>query len=459
VTDWSHRRVVVIGLGRQGKALTRYLAQRGARVVVSDIRSASALETAREELAGVRVEYSFGGHPPELLDGADLVCLSGGVPADLPLAQQALKRGIPLSNDSQVFLEACAAPTIGITGSAGKTTTTALVGRMAQLHAHASGRHAWVGGNIGRSMLEDLDSIRPDDLVVMELSSFQLELMTRSPHIAAVLNITPNHLDRHKTMKAYASAKQRILDYQSAQDLAVLGRDDPGAWCLADRVKGRRLAFGRDLPAAEDGAAIEAGQVVVHNGGEAETICRTDEIRLRGAHNQLNAAAACAIALGAGIPAGVMRSAILDFQGEPHRLQLVRTFEGVDWYDDSIATTPERAIAAILSFDEPIVLLAGGRDKDLDWDEFARLVSVRVDHLILFGEAAGKIHKAMQASSEATRQYTLDISPDLRAAFEAAARRAAPGDVVLLSPGGTSFDEFVDFAARGDRYAELVRAL
>ncbi len=210
-------------------------------MVVSDIRSANALEHAREELAGVSVEYSFGGHPPELLDGADLLCLSGGVPADLPLAQQALERGIPLGNDSQVFLEACPAPTIGITGSAGKTTTTALVGRMAQLHARATGRRAWVGGNIGRSMLEDLDSIRPDDLVVMELSSFQLELMTRSPHVAAVLNITPNHLDRHKTMRAYAAAKQRILDYQSARDLAVLGRDDPpvpGVWPIASRAGG-----------------------------------------------------------------------------------------------------------------------------------------------------------------------------------------------------------------------------
>jgi len=289
-------------------------------VVVSDIRSANALEQAREELAGLRVEYSFGGHPPELLDGADLLCLSGGVPADLPLAQQALERGIPLSNDSQVFLEACPAPTIGITGSAGKTTTTALVGRMAQLHADATGRRAWVGGNIGRPMLEDLDSIRPDDLVVMELSSFQLELMTRSPHLAAVLNLTPNHLDRHKTMQAYAAAKQRILDFQSSNDLAVLGRDDPGAWALAGIVKGRRLAFGRDLPLGDDGASIESGQIVLRHGGQGEAICRLEDIRLRGVHNQLNVAAARAIALGAGIPADVMHSAILAYHGEPHRL-------------------------------------------------------------------------------------------------------------------------------------------
>lgn len=428
-------------------------------MVVSDIRSADALEQGREELAGLRVEYSFGGHPPELLDGADLLCLSGGVPADLPLAQQALERGIPLSNDSQVFLEACPAPTIGITGSAGKTTTTALLGRMAQLHADATARRAWVGGNIGRSMLQDLDSIGPDDLVVMELSSFQLELMTRSPHLAAVLNITPNHLDRHKTMRAYAAAKQRILDFQSPKDLAVLGRDDPGAWALAERVKGRRLAFGRNLPRGDDGASIEAGEIVLHHGGLAETICQAEDIRLRGVHNQLNVAAACAIALGMDIPAGTMRTAILVYEGEPHRLQLVREVGGVAWYDDSIATTPERAMAAIHSFDGPIVLLAGGRDKGLDWKEFARLASARVDHLILFGEAAEKIRKVMQSTADASRRYTTDICPNLETAVGAAVRRAEPGDVVLLSPGGTSFDEFDDFVARGERFAGLVRAL
>ena len=199
-------------------------------MIVTDQKPAASLASSIDELDGLPVEFVLGGHPPTLLEGADLLCLSGGVPADLPLAQQARERGLAVTNDSQIFVDASPAPTIGITGSAGKTTTTALVGRMAERHAEVTGARAWIGGNIGRPMLEDLGLIRADDFVVMELSSFQLELMTTSPNVAAVLNLTPNHLDRHRTMTAYTEAKARILTTQEPDDAAVLGQDDPGAW-------------------------------------------------------------------------------------------------------------------------------------------------------------------------------------------------------------------------------------
>lgn len=457
--EWSGRRVVILGLARQGKALARYLAQRGAQVTVSDLKRPQALTAELDELEDLSLRFILGGHPPELLDGADLVCLSGGVPADLPLAHQARERAIPLTNDSQIFLEACPAPTIGITGSAGKTTTTALVGRMAEAYLAGSGRRSWVGGNIGRPLLADLPEIGAQDWVVLELSSFQLELMSISTHLAAILNVTPNHLDRHGTMAAYRVAKARLLDFQTDADVAVIGREDPGAWALRQRVRGRLVSFGRQPVEAGEGAWVESGQITMRIDTEVRQVCPVGAIRLRGEHNLLNVIAACALAGAAGFSPEAIEAAIRDFQGVPHRLEFVRRWRQADWYNDSIATTPERARAAIRSFDEPLVLLAGGRDKDLPWEEFARLVAQRVRHLILFGEAGPKILQAVEAADARRQGVQIDIFPGLDPAVEAAARVVHPGEVVLLAPGGTSFDEFVDFAARGDRFRALVEAL
>ena len=459
MADWAGKRVVVVGLARQGKALARYLTQQGAHVTVTDQKSASALAQALDELQGLRVDFVLGGHPPTLLEGMDLVCLSGGVPADLPLAQQARQRGLTVTNDSQIFVNASPAPTIGITGSAGKTTTTALVGRMAELQAQAAGVRAWIGGNIGRPMLEDLGLIQPHDFVVMELSSFQLEVMSSSPNVAAVLNVTPNHLDRHKTMAAYTEAKARILMAQEPDDAAVLGHDDPGAWALRPRARGALWSFGRERPPEGRGASFGDGLVVLHDGGQPQVVLPVGEVQLRGEHNLQNVAAACAIAAAAGITIECMRQAIRGFRGVEHRLEWVRRVNGADWYNDSIATAPERALAALRSFSEPIVLLAGGRDKDLPWDAWAEEVTRRVDHLILFGEAAPKIAAALQPFAGRSRPMTTDRCTGLEQAVQAAAQRAETGDVVLLSPGGTSFDAFADFAERGDRFRALVRDL
>ncbi len=475
MASWEGRQVLIIGAGRQGVALARYLARHGARVVLNDRRPLEALAAAREQLADLPVQWATGGHPLSLLENTDLVCPSGGVPLELPLIREAVRRGIPLSNEAQIFMEAAPCPVVGITGSAGKTTTTTLVGRMAasaaeaahavsHSHEHGEGlprrwRKVWVGGNIGNPLIAEVDAMSPDDLAVLELSSFQLELMRLSPAVAAVLNITPNHLDRHGTMAAYTAAKARILDFQNPADVAVLGWEDPGAWALRDRVAGRLLVFGlTPPPPGLDGAFLADDTLALREGGQTTRLFPRSLVRLRGEHNLRNVLAAAAVAHALGLTPAHMRAGVEGFTGVPHRLELVRVLDGVAWYNDSIATAPERAMAALRSFDEPLVLLAGGRDKKLPWDAWAALVRQRVRVLVLFGEAADLILQALARAEgplpkKVLRCHTLEEA--VRAAYHA----AEPGDVVLLSPGGTSYDAFRDFAERGERFRAWVNAL
>jgi len=482
------RRVVVLGLARQGTALARWLAGQGAQVTVSDAKPASALGDALRSLEGRSIRFELGGHPLSLLDRCDLLCLSGGVPIDLPIVVEAVKRGVPLANDAQLFVERCPATIIGITGSAGKTTTTALVGEMARSAGPLRATQertlerplglVWVGGNIGNPLIGDLNSIAKSDVVVMELSSFQLEIMTSSPPVAAVLNVTPNHLDRHPSMEAYIAAKARILDFQSPQDTAVLGYADPVARSLASRVRGKVRFFVGDvgdwsrLPDSLPHAVVKDGHVVLVE-DRAVRVCALSDIRLRGDHNVLNVLAACALAGAVGISPEAMREAIIGFRGVAHRLQRVRELNGVTYYDDSIATAPERLVAAIKSFHEPIVLLAGGRDKHLPWAEAAEVIPRRVRQLIVFGEMAELVERAVSVSatgvashnpSHKLQERTLALEgvhrvESLADAVKKAAEVARPGDVVLLAPGGTSFDAFKDFVERGDTFQEYVRAL
>jgi UDP-N-acetylmuramoylalanine--D-glutamate ligase len=535
--NWNDQKVVILGAARQGTALAHYLAQHGAQVVLNDNRPDSSLVSARESLADLitegKVACVFGGHPFSLLDGIDCLFISGGVPLTLPIIEEAQKRGIQLSNDSQIFLETAPCQTIGITGSAGKTTTTTLVGRMAEAaqtneerrrtkdegrrtEEGASGdsgsadgasdvrhsssvigrsssvfRRVFVGGNIGNPLISVVDKMTPDDLAILELSSFQLEIMDRSPQVAAILNVTPNHLDRHGTMQAYTAAKARILEFQRATDIAVLGRDDPGAWSQRKKVQGRLLSFGlSELPPVQEGTFLGGDELYLRTfkgegigdrgspnplspiSSDVRLMSRED-IQLRGEHNLLNVLAACAIAAAAGLPVEAMRAGVEGFYGVPHRLEFVRSWSGADWYNDSIATAPERAMAAIRSFEEPLVLLAGGRDKKLPWDEFAELVHSRVDHLIIFGEAAELILQAMdrqtthkptngrskEPEESLNRRVSITLAKDLREAVQSAAQIVQPGDVVLLSPGGTSFDEFSDFEERGEWFRKLVMDL
>jgi UDP-N-acetylmuramoylalanine--D-glutamate ligase len=450
-------RVVILGLGRQGTALARWLVRQGAEVTVSDRQPAERLGRFLQALEGLPVRYVLGDHPLSLLEGCDLLCLSGGVPLDIPIVQEAVRRGIPLANDAQLFLERCRGWTAGITGTSGKTTTTALVGAMCQ----AAGFRTWVGGNIGNPLIEFVEEIGPEDRVILELSSFQLEIMTVSPRVAAVLNIAPNHLDRHKTMEAYIAAKQRILDFQDVEDVAVLGYDDPNARSLAAAVRGRLRFFSREREVAR-GAFLREGTLFLRLGSEAWPICRVEEVRLRGRHNLWNVLAAAAVAGSLGADIGAIREAVLTFSGVPHRLERVREVRGVLYVNDSIATTPERVRVALEAFEEPIVLLAGGRDKGLPWEETAEVIARRVRVLIAFGELGDRIVEAARAARARADGVVLEHLERVATLEEAVARAAGlarPGEVVLLSPGGTSFDAYRDFEERGMHFRQLVEAL
>lgn len=448
---------MIVGAGRQGVASAAYLAADGARVTLTDARSAAHLQAARQQLGALDIDWRLGGHPAEMLDDADLLVLSGGVPSDLPLVQDALARGIPISNDSQLFLQLAPCQVIGITGSAGKTTTTMLVGRMLKAMEGGQVRRAWVGGNIGNPLITDIGQMTENDIAVMELSSFQLEWMTRAPHIAAILNIAPNHLDRHATMQAYVAAKAHILDFQTAADIAILNRQDTATWALSERASGRVWAFGHDeLPAGQLGAFVRGDAVWLRNEEGERAVLPLEDIELIGEHNQLNVVAAVTIAAAAGASAEAIQNGVRGFRGAPHRLEWVRSLNGVDWYNDSIATAPQRAEAALRAFGRPMVLLLGGRDKGLPWEGLAQLAAQKARHIVLFGEAAPMLAEVFK--KEAPTLASTQV-PDLSTGVQAAAAAAQPGDLVLLSPGGTSFDEFVDFEARGERFRQLVNEL
>lgn len=446
------KRIIILGLARQGKALARFAAAVGAKVVVSDMRRAEKLTDILDELQDLGIEYVLGEHPLSLLDGADVLAISGGVSLEMPLVQQAIQRGITLTNDSQEFMSRCQAESIGITGSAGKTTTTALTGVMSQM----AGRRTWVGGNIGRPLIADLDKMGPDDVVVQELSSFQLEIWQQSPHIAAVLNITPNHLDRHKTMAAYVNAKANILRFQKENDVAILSADDPGARSLSALVKGQMRLFSTRYP-VQEGAFVHEGQVWLRNGKD-QVVCNVDEIRLRGAHNIANVLAAALLADSAGVPLDAIRKAITTFGGVEHRLEFVAAVNGVQYINDSIATAPERVMAALNAYHEPLILLAGGRDKDMVWDEWVSRVQQRCKVVVLFGDLAEMLEKRLSPQSTVLSPHIVRVET-LAEAVGAAAKLAVPGDVVLLSPGGTSYDAFTDFEERGKVFRELVKRL
>jgi UDP-N-acetylmuramoylalanine--D-glutamate ligase len=456
--DWQGKRVVIIGAARQGIALARYLARHGASVLLNDRRSREELSAEMESLANYEIIWAAGSHSPDILNPRpDMVCVSGGVPLNNPLVVLARQNQIQLSNDTQIFMDAVPCKTVGITGSAGKTTTTTLVGRMAQADVSRQYHHIWVGGNIGDPLLNYVDDMRTDDLAILEISSFQSELMTTSPNIAAILNITPNHLDRHGTMESYIQAKAHTIDYQLPDDTAVLGRDDQAAWSLAENIHGHLFSFGfSSLPEGQDGAYIENNNFFIRQGTQTTQLPVADQIELRGDHNRLNTLAACTIAHAVGLGPETMRAGVTGFHGVPHRLEYIRTWRGAQWYNDSIATAPERTIAAIKAFSTPIILLLGGRDKDLPWDELSRLIHQRVDHVIIFGEAAQKIQSAIGQSQPGSRPFSITRVEKCREAVTAASRFAQPGFVILFSPGGTSYDEFKDFEERGERFRQWV---
>lgn len=494
---YAGQRVAILGMARQGAALARFMLTEGAHVTLSDTRSESQLAGICAELqcfaaalaagngaaasGADRLKFVLGGHPFDLLERLDLLCLSGGVSPAIPIVQEAVRRGIPLSNDGALTLRHCPAAIVGVTGSAGKTTTTTLTGLMLE----ASGLVTHVGGNIGTPLIDRLDAIGPGDKVVMELSSFQLELFDRSPAVAALLNITPNHLDRHPSMSHYAAAKANILRFQERGDTCALSADDAytGAWLASGRCE---IAEGAGQPAVyfplvaarlgfslerevEVGAFLAGDRLIWRGAGLAgAVICRATDVKLRGRHNLANILAACCLAGAAGATEAAMAQVATTFRGVEHRLEIVRERNGVTWVNDSIATAPERTVADLRSFTEPIVLLLGGRDKNLPWHEAAAEIhrqgadgAPAVAAVVLFGEAAGLIAAALARYEAETGAAPVPVyaGQDLAGAVKTAAEVARPGDVILLAPGGTSFDAYEDFAARGRHFRALVGAL
>ena len=452
-TDPLHnKRLLILGLARQGTSLARFAVGAGATVTLSDLRKAEDLQQPLNELADLphdRLNFVLGEHPLSLLDRCDVLAISGGVASDSAIVLEAGKRGIPLTNDSLEFMIRSPAPVIGITGSAGKTTTTALVGQMCQ----KTDRQTWIGGNIGRPLIADLGEMAADDFVVAELSSFQLELWGEiSPPIATILNVTPNHLDRHKTMADYAGAKGNILRHQHAEDIAVLSADDEGSRAMQTLVRGRLRLFSKKEK-VNDGAYVSEGSIWISDNSGQRMLATIDTIRLIGQHNLLNALAAVTLADSAGVPDEAILEGLRLFNGVPHRLELVRRLNDVQYFNDSIATSPERVLAALASFDEPIILLAGGRDKKMVWDEWARRVAGRVKHVILFGELAHPLAGVLPGK---TRKSVVET---LAEGVSIAQSEAVAGDIVLLSPGGTSFDSYSDFVERGEHFRILVRDL
>ena len=446
------KRATVIGLGREGISLVRFLAERGAEITVSDMKTAEQLEDSLAQIEGLPVKLSLGGNRIEDAVEADIVYVSPGVPPDLPPLVAAQQKGIPISSSTVLFFQLCPAPIVGITGSSGKTTTTTLVGNIFQ----EAGRDVFVGGNIGLPLLDKLPEITNASWVVLELSSFQLILMEQSPHAATITNITPNHLDMHPSMEHYIWAKQNILRYQTARDFAVLNYDDPLMRSIAADCPSQVVFFSQTQEFEPEGAFLRGEQVILKHQGREEAILSTKDIKLLGRHNIDNVLTACALATVCGVEAEHIARAATGLKGVEHRLELTAHINGVAYYNDSIATTPDRTVAGLRSFNQPVILLAGGRNKHLPMETMSEAVAERCKSVVLYGEAAQSFEEALSAQRG---HPEILRSPSFAEAVNIAHRLAVPGDVVLLSPACASFDLFVDFEERGHEFKRLVARL
>ncbi|MBM3141123.1 MAG: UDP-N-acetylmuramoyl-L-alanine--D-glutamate ligase, partial [Chloroflexi bacterium] len=392
-------RVTVVGLGIEGIDLVRHLVAEGALVTVSDRRPREQLAEALDAIADCEVALSLGANRPEDAAGADYVFASQGVPADLPALALASERGVPISSMTQLFLERCPAPVAGITGSAGKTTTTALVGAMLE---QAEVDHA-VGGNIGVGLLSLLPAIRPGTRVVVELSHTQLASVDRSPQLACVTNVTPNHLDQF-SWDAYVGLKRRIFEFQSASDTAVFNLDDEVSAGFVAEARGRVVTTSRRREIPADGAMLRAGSVVARRGGEERALFERAEIRLRGEHNVENVLSAVAVARELALPDGPIADAVRGFTGVPHRLEPIATVRGVEYVNDSIATSPERTLAGMRSYEQPLVLLLGGRHKQLPVAALGAEAARRCRGVVTFGQAGPLFAAAVRERAGADGQ-------------------------------------------------------
>jgi len=430
VADLAGKRVTVVGLGRFGGGLgvTRWLCRQGAEVTVSDKADAPALSDSLRALEELELTVHLGGHEEADFLRADMLVVNPAIPKDMPLLVSARAAGVACTTEINLFLERCGAKIVGVTGTVGKSTTTAMIG-----HILARRFVTHVGGNIGQSLLESLGQIRPDHLVVLELSSFQLEntpLVRISPHVAVVTNLMPNHLDRHGTMADYETAKKNIFAFQTAGDVLILNSHCQATATWAGEAPGRVGWFD---PQGEP-----------------------FELILPGAHNQANAQAAWAAASQFGIDRRTAAEALREFPGLPHRLSLVSDRGGVRCYNDSKCTTPEGAIVALDAFEpRKVVILVGGYDKGVSFDELADALARRAKAVISLGATKEKIAAAVEKRRRG-RLPVIEQAEDFASAVDRAKRQARPGDVLLLSPACASYDMFANYRQRGEAFVKLV---
>jgi len=444
------RRVAVVGLARSGVAAARLLQAAGARVSASDAKPLSALGEDARGLARLGVRLVGDDAAGAGVADAELVVVSPGVSVDSAQLAPARRSGATIIGEIELGWRALEADTIAITGTNGKTTTTALTGALlAEQH-----RRVLVAGNIGTPLAGQAQTFPPDGIVVCEVSSFQLETIeTFQPRVAVVLNVTPDHLDRHGTFEAYLDAKARIFANQTPADCAVLNADDAATRTLGERTRADVLWFSRQRPQAH-GVFVRDGWIVAKLNGHVETICPLSDIFLRGQHNVENVLAATACALWTGLAPDAIRRGIARFRGVPHRIEFVRDLHGVHYYNDSKGTNVASTIKALESFPDGIVLIAGGVGKGQDFGPLAEAARGRVRQAIVLGQDGDKIAASLERASIAVRHAV-----SIEAALHAARDVAAPGDVVLLSPACASFDMFDNFEHRGDVFRGLVQAL
>jgi UDP-N-acetylmuramoylalanine--D-glutamate ligase len=443
------KRALVVGLGRSGVASAFFLQDRGAKVTVSDSKSEAQLQNEITALLDRGISIETGRHGERTFRDQDLIVVSPGVPSDQPQLQHARTLGIPVIGEVELAFRFLEGKVIAITGSNGKTTTTTLVGEILV----KSGKKTLVGGNIGTPVISLIPKSTSDTLTVLEVSSFQMETIEEfRPWIAAILNITPDHLDRHRTFQAYVDAKARIFENQRPHDFAVLNADDANCIALKDKVKAQICWFSRKH-AVETGAYLKDDQIVFRQSGREQAVMGRHEIQLKGAHNLENVLAAVAMAMLAGCAPQDIKKAVGEFHAVEHRLELVATVSGVSFYNDSKATNVDATVKALESFPGNIHIILGGKDKGSDYSVLNSLLRTRAKRAYLIGAAADRIGSQIQGSTPLVRSGTIERA--IRQAFEA----AAPGDIVLLAPACASFDQFDNYEHRGRVFKELVLSL
>ena len=450
IESLRHKTVAVIGVGVSNTPLLELLLAEGIRVTACDKRSREQMGEQAERLEQLGCELHLGADYLKDLD-ADVIFRTPGLRPDVPEIAACVDRGAVLTSEMEVFFEVCPCTIIAVTGSDGETTTTTIIAELLK----AAGKRVWVGGNIGHPLLCEADGMLATDYAVLELSSFQLMTMKHSPHIAVVTNLAPNHLDVHRDMAEYVAAKENIFRHQSGEDVAVFNADNDITAEQSRRAPGRARLFSRQGEVA-DGVFLRGEDIVCRSGGRERVVMTTGDIKIPGVHNVENYMAAIAAVDGL-VPDEVIRRFAREFGGVEHRIELVRTYRGVRYYNDSIASSPSRTIAGLRSFHEKVILIAGGYDKHIPFDVLGPEIVEHVKLLVLCGATADKIRAAVENAPgyEPGKPEILDVTP-FTAAVEAARDRAQPGDVVTLSPACAAFDQFKNFAERGKFFKSIV---